>query len=273
MNTAQTRCLVLKTSDYGESDKLVTIFSEDKGRVTGLAKGAKLSKKRFVNKLEPFSLLLLTYRQPRTGSLLFVQEADLESAHLTLRHRYDRYVGAIYICELVLKFTRERDPDEELYTLLWWALNALDQGERVTRIVALFHIRLLTTVGYQPDLTHCYGCSSPITTGTRYSLAAGNGTLLCDRCRRTLRDKNSRELPLQTLKFLISAQQLDLRRLGRLQLPDMAARQALETLHRYSSHLLQRDIHAWTSFASLFINSHGAFRSNYSELTPAIPPR
>ncbi len=64
--TLQSTCaIVLKVAEHGEADKLVTCYSRELGRMTGLAKGAKRSSRRFVNKLEEFSLLQLFYRPPR----------------------------------------------------------------------------------------------------------------------------------------------------------------------------------------------------------------
>lgn len=253
MNTGVTNGLVLKTADFGESDKLITFYSKELGKITGLAKGAKLSKKRFVNKLEQLSLLSLTYKRPRTGTLFFIQEAELERAHLSLRQTYDKYVAAVYLSELIMNYTRERDPDPELYYLLKWAFTSLDRGERTMKIAALFHVRLLTLVGYQPEFTSCSHCHSPVNRGGSYNLLPGNGALLCNRCRPLVKGQGyAKELPLQTLKFLDSAQYMDLSRLSRLQLPPRTAKDILSILHRYSCGLLQRDFNSWNSLAALF---------------------
>ena len=78
-----TRGYVLHIAGYGEADKLVTLYSNDLGRFTAIAKGALKSKQRFVNKLEPYSLLSLFYLPPRTSSgLYFLEEAELLAANL-----------------------------------------------------------------------------------------------------------------------------------------------------------------------------------------------
>ena len=99
--TLQSTCaIVLKVAEHGEADKLVTCYSRELGRITGLAKGAKRSARRFVNKLEEFSLLQLFYRPPRSPSgLTFIGEAELLRAHLSLRTVYPRYVVAAYLGE------------------------------------------------------------------------------------------------------------------------------------------------------------------------------
>ncbi len=244
MPTCRTRGVVLKVAGHGESDKIVTFYSPDIGRVTAIAKGAKRSKQRFVNKLEEFSLLGITYRPSRNGGLFFLSEADLENPFLSLRSIHQRYVSAMLACELIIRFTREHDPDPEIFSLLLWQLDAVSRGIPPLQITALFHLRLLGATGYQPELAHCSSCSRAVDSGRSFALQPANGSLVCNRCNHQIQQSNF-SLSLQTIKFLQTAQHMDIQRLERLQLPDRAAREALHVLNRYSQHLLQRDIHSW----------------------------
>ena len=116
---SRTEGIVLRSVDFGESDRIITLYSLDDGRLTAIAKGAKRSKKRFVNKLEEFSLLDVTYRPARQPhSLHFLNEAELKDAFLSLRTDWQRYYAAMLVCELVLRFTGEHDPDRRIFFLL-----------------------------------------------------------------------------------------------------------------------------------------------------------
>jgi DNA repair protein RecO (recombination protein O) len=129
MNSCRTHGLVLCVKDHGEADKIVTFFSPDLGKVTGIAKGAKRSKQRFVNKLEEFTLLEIIYRPARRDTLLFIVEAELKDSFLSLRRDFRRYIVAMLVLELVLRFTREHDPDSAIFSLLHWAMVSLENGE------------------------------------------------------------------------------------------------------------------------------------------------
>lgn len=242
--------LVLKTLDHGESDKLVTLYSPELGRATGIAKGAKRSKKRFVNKLEPFSHLQITYRPSRSGNLLFIEQAELIDAHLPIRKKYHRYVAAMYSSELILRFTRDFDADQVLFDLLIWALGALEHSEHPHRVVTLFHLRLLTETGYQPELGVCSNCMFPVGPNRSFTLMPTSGALLCSRCR-PQQQGTGLNLSIQTLKFLANAQQQKISKLSRLQLPEKAVREALNVLYRYSLHLLQQDINSWGALSKI----------------------
>lgn len=244
MTNCRTRGLILHVCDHGESDKIVTFFSPDIGKASGIAKGAKRSKKRFVNKLEIFSLLRVIYRPARADGLLFLDEAELENGFISLRHNYDRYVAAIYAGELALRFTREMDPHPELFPLLLWAMNSLEEGREPLETAALFHLRILRTAGYEPSLGSCGFCHRKVQSGEEYALHPGSGSLICGRCR--IRQPISfLSLSVQTIKFLSHAQQLELTNLGRLRLPRKNAMEALAILYRYTQHLLQHDIYSW----------------------------
>jgi len=244
MPICRTRGLVLKVAGHGESDKIVTFYSPDIGRVTAIAKGAKRSKQRFVNKLEEFTLLGITYRPSRNGGLLFLSEAELENPFLSLRAIHERYVVAMLACELIIRFTSEHDPDPEVFSLLLWLLDAVNRGTPPLQTTALFHLRLLGATGYQPELSHCRSCNQTVNNSRSFALQPANGSLVCNRCNSHVQHSNF-SLSLQTIKFLQTAQQLDTQRLERLQMPIKAARETLQVLYRYSQHLLQRDIHSW----------------------------
>ncbi len=255
MTLRSTCAIVLKVADHGESDELVTCYSRELGRITCLAKGAKRSARRFVNKLEEFSLLQLLCRPPRSASgLYFIGEAELLRAHLSLRTVYPRYVAAAFLCELTLRFTRDNDPDQRIFALLKWALDALDRGEAVAKTAALFHLLLLDAAGYRPELLQCGHCGQAVGPGRSFLLLPGNGSLLCSVCQPNPAAPGSR-LSVQTLKFLAQAQRAGQERLNRLQMPARAAGEALEALHRYTLYLLQQDIHSWRSLRALAAES------------------
>jgi DNA repair protein RecO (recombination protein O) len=244
MPVCRTRAVVLKVTGYGESDKIVTFYSPDTGRMAAIAKGAKRSRKRFVNKLESFSLLTITYRPSRTGSLLFLSEAELENPFLSLRNMHKRYIAATLACELIMRFTSEHDPDAEIFSLLLWQIDALNRGFPPLQATALFHLRLLGASGYQPALDHCTSCGRRVDGNNSFALQPANGSLVCSRCNAHLHHSDF-SLSIRTIKFLQTAQQLDIRHLERLQMPLQSARETLRVLYHYSRHLLQRDIHSW----------------------------
>jgi DNA repair protein RecO (recombination protein O) len=262
--TLRSTCgIVLRIAEHGESDKLVTLCCPDLGRVTGIAKGARKSKHRFVNKLEEFSHLHFYYRVPKGSTGLFlISEAELLAAHLSLRTDVQKYSAAMYLCELILRFTRDHDPDPQLYALLKWTLAALHYKKTPLKIITLAHLHLLAAVGYRPELSRCTGCRQAIVPSRTYMFLPGSGALLCSTCS-PHRGSRSPCLSVQTLRLLANAQASDLDRLHRLQFPQQALSEAMDALHYFTLHLLQQDVHSWKLLRSLAV-SHSPSGSSSS---------
>jgi DNA repair protein RecO (recombination protein O) len=250
MNLHRTRGIVLEIGGFGEADKLVKFYSPDIGRATAIAKSAKRSQKRFVNKLEPFSILEIEYVPPRSGSLFLLREAELSCAFLRLRQDVGRYTCASVICELTLLFTREMDPDPDIFTLLTWAFQRLSNRNNVLQTMVFFFLKLLDTCGYRPELSCCSTCGAVIKPANNHYLNVGNSNLICSDCRQHI-TRSSRKLSGQTLAFLLHSQRLDLNRLDRLQIQEKNCKEALRFLYSYSLRILQRDINSWPQLCKM----------------------
>lgn len=255
MKHYQTEGIILRISDHGEADKLVTFFSPDLGKATGIAKGAKRSKKRFTNKLELFTRLQFMFNRGRISNLLFLSEAELIDSFLSLRQNYARYVIGVQLCELTIRFNQEYDRDPRLYHLLLWALDSLDMGQGPLQTSVLFQLKLLSATGYQPNLERCTECDDEIPSTRQFAPHPANGSLLCEKCLDRIREKpgkhSSAVLSFQTLQFLRKAQGLEIQKLDRLQIPEKAVKEALFYLHQYTRNLLQQDIHCWSQVQAL----------------------
>jgi DNA repair protein RecO (recombination protein O) len=258
MNILRTCGIVLRVTGHGESDKLVTLYTPDLGRITGIAKGAQKSRRRFVNKLEAFSHLLVFYRPPRGAQgLLLINEAELLAAHIPLRTDVQRYAAAMYLCELIVRFTHDNDPDPQLYTLFKWAIAALDHDKMPARVVALAHLQLLERVGYRPELNCCSRCRQLLRPEHTYMLLPGVGALLCNLCSSSKRSPFP-PLSVHTLRLLSTGQTLPLDRLHRLHFTPKSLAEALSALNVYTLHLLQQDVHSWSIFCALGIGQNCA---------------
>lgn len=245
MSLQQDLAIVLQVKDHGDSDKIVTLYTLEHGKAVLIAKGAKRSKKRFVNKLELFSLLAIHFAPSRHSSLMRLDQADLVAPFPRLRENYELYIGACLLCELVLHWTREHDSDEDLFRLLAWALEGLATvGGGVNRTIIFFHVKMLDILGYRPDLTGCLDCRGLGAAGVLYRFSPLRNGLVCSRCepRATV---NSQPLSIQTIQLLRRVQDLEQGKLERLQFSLAATREAIALLKRYDHHLLQREVQSW----------------------------
>lgn len=241
----ESAAIVLDCRDHGESDKIITFFCHRLGRITGIAKGAKRSKKRFVNKLEIFSSLYITHTLPQDGRLAFIAEADLLDGFLTLRTDITRYTTASVIQEMVLLATKDLEGDDELYPLLLWTFQNLNNHQPPDPTLIFFLIRFFAILGYSPNLENCSRCGSTLGANEPCRIHPQSGGICCNRCNE--KQENQRiQLSQGTMRSLAMALQQPLHRLQRLQFTEQSRREALSFLHLYGRQLFQREIVSWS---------------------------
>jgi DNA repair protein RecO (recombination protein O) len=174
--------------------------------VSGIAKGAKRSRRRFVNVLEPFTHVQLRFRPGRADDLAFIFGCELLQSFRAPSRDLQRFALASYAVELIDVMVTGREAGQEIYTLL---LDSLREVERAAEISSLFlsafEVRLLTYVGYAPHLAGCQQCGTPLNGDeTQLVFSPNLGGLLCARCRH--HGGTTVVLSHDTLSFLRSIQ-------------------------------------------------------------------
>jgi DNA repair protein RecO (recombination protein O) len=206
--TFATPAVVLRSWPYGESDKVVRLLTENCGKVTGIAKGAKRSRKRFANSLEPFSLVNLRFQDRPHGGLVLILSADLTFVYKQLATSLEKITLASYLLEITDGLTGERDDSAQVFQHLKDGLLFLDRdGTAPLEFLASFELKLLRLAGYQPALDGCKRCS--VTRGAhgaaRWSFSLADGGILCGACAQAR--KESLPLGAATLAALIKLQE------------------------------------------------------------------
>src|SRR5437867_12680442 len=103
-----TRAVVMRARTFGESDKIVTFLTRDLGKVAGIAKGAKRSKRRFVNVLEPFTHVDVRLHLRAHSELAFVAACELVDSHHSFARDLAKFAHASYMLELTDRMVRGR---------------------------------------------------------------------------------------------------------------------------------------------------------------------
>ena len=103
----KTTGFVLRSLHYGESDLIITFYSHEFGKLQGIAKGAKNSKKRFANVFEPFSLTNIIFTRKNRDMLAFIESCDIISHYSAIRQDLEKTLIASYFIDLVDHFSPE----------------------------------------------------------------------------------------------------------------------------------------------------------------------
>lgn len=179
-----TPAIVLRSHPYGESDKIVSFFTQGFGKLTGIAKGALRSRKRFVNSLEPISLVNLRFQERSHSNLVFILASDLSDGYRRLRSNLEHISHASYLVEITDGLTGERDENTALFEHLKTSLHYLDENGTSLRFLTSFELKLLKFAGYQPVLTCCKRCGEDRfeQSTTRWHFSPADGGILCGAC-------------------------------------------------------------------------------------------
>jgi len=187
-----TPAIVLRSRPFGESDKIVSFLTESYGKLTGIAKGAKRSRKRFVNSLEPFALVNLSFQDRPHSSLAFILAADLKIGFSQLITSLERISNAAYLVEITDGLTGEREENPAIYQHLKNGLIYLEENGPSLRFLTFFELKLLRLAGYQPVLDRCKRChkdNDPSgVIASRWNFSPVDGGILCDPCSRSRKE-------------------------------------------------------------------------------------
>jgi len=176
----KTEAVVLRSIRFGEADRVLHLYTEERGRVGAVAKGVRRVKSRFGGRLEPLSRVSLILHEGG-GDLCTVTSADTVHAHASLRERRAAIERGTDACDAVLRLFDSAEPNRPAYNLLCHELALLDSEVGLATIAqaVAFRMKLLLAAGFVPELAGCASCGETEHLGA-FSAAAGG--VVCPGC-------------------------------------------------------------------------------------------
>jgi DNA repair protein RecO (recombination protein O) len=176
----KTEAIVLRSLRYGEADRILHLYTPERGRLSAIAKGVRRARSRFGGRLEPFFRARLVLYEGRSD-LLTVTSAETVAGHPRLREDARALDAAARACEAVDRLFADGEAHAGVYHLLANHLAQLDAEPRgATRGAALaFRLKLLLAAGFAPQLAACAAC------GAREDLVGFSGAaggVVCAAC-------------------------------------------------------------------------------------------
>ena len=233
--------IVLRHADWGEADRLLTLFTREQGKVRAIAKGVRKPRSRKAGHLEPFtrSSLLLA----RGRDLFILTQAEAVDVHTLLREDLILLGYASYVVELLDRSTYEEGENRALYRLLHWTLTRLSRGDHPDLATRYYEIRLLDLIGFRPQLINCAQCESEIQEQDQ-SFSAEKGGVLCPSCGK--RNPQSKPISLRALKYLRHFQRSSYREASRSRIPEDVYREMENIMQYYLTYSLERGLNSPT---------------------------
>jgi DNA repair protein RecO (recombination protein O) len=233
----RTEAIVLRRTDFGEADRLLTVFTPERGKLRLIAKGARKPSSRKSGHVELFSRGQFLVAVGRELDIL--TQADTLEPFLALRDDLLRTTYAYYVAELADAFTAERDENRPLFDLLADALGWLCTAEDLPLFARYYDLHLLGLVGYQPQLFVCGDCRKQLEPTANY-LGIADGTVYCDKCGR---DRvGASQVSLNALKVLRFLQTRGWEACRHLRLSPASHDEVEQIMHHYMTYYLERQL-------------------------------
>jgi len=176
----KTPAIVLRHRRLGDADQILTLYTANFGKVDAVAKGVRKMKSRLAGHVEP-----LTHAQfmlAKGKSLDVVTQVETTEPFAALRDDLERMSRALYVCELLDKFTEPHAENFGLYRLLLDTLRRVGGDADYDTTIRFYEMALLIEMGYTPELDECVACRTRLEPVTNF-WSAGAGGAVCRNCR------------------------------------------------------------------------------------------
>ncbi len=250
--------LILKRSDLGEADRILTLFTPTKGKFHAIAKGIRRPISKKAGHLE-----LLSHSQLQVAlgrNLDIVTQAEIRENFLQLRSDLWHMTCGLYLAELVDRFIEDNTQHPEVYSLMLEMLRSLEadvlelqeaklkgtlapgqEHVRTNLLLRYFEIHLLAYIGYEPTFRKCAHCANELRPEEN-GFAPALGGALCPQCSRFW----VRSLSMNALKVLRLLQRSKWKEVPRLRLDSSIQLEMEAVMHDLLRFHLERDLKAWS---------------------------
>ena len=175
-----TPAIVLRQRKLGETDKILTLYTANLGKIDAVAKGVRKAHSRLAGHVEPLTQAMFQLAKGKT--LDVVTQVEAIESFLAVRSDLERMSRGLYACELLDRFTEPRAESFALYRLLLDTLRRLAKEGDADTPLRHYEMKLIDALGYRPELEDCVGCRARIEPGANYWSASAGG-VVCPRCR------------------------------------------------------------------------------------------
>ncbi|MTI49418.1 DNA repair protein RecO [Sporosalibacterium faouarense] len=224
----KTQGIVLRQVKFKESDKILTIFSRENGKISAIAKGARKTKSPLMGSTQVFCYSdFVLYRGK---SFYHVNQGEVLNSFYSLRNDLYKLAYGTYILEIVEAGITEEESNEKVFLLLLKTLNVLSVIEDdFLKLVLAFIIKFLSFMGYKPHLRRCVVCNNNLMGRIKFSISQGG--VLCDKCKNS--DLYALSLDLNTVKAMDNLLYAKLDNLDEVQIPESTLLNIEKILTKY----------------------------------------
>lgn len=237
--TYRTQAIVLSHIEYGEADRILKLFTLEKGKMSAIAKGVRKIRSRKAGHLEPFTHVNLFLAKGR--NLDIITQAETIDAFLGLRSDLEHVAFAAYVMELLDRFTYEEGQNVGIFRLLARTLSRLEKVSNPETVVHFFEVRFLDLLGFRPQLFECVDCGSEIREEDQFFSPLVGG-VLCPNC--GLARTEAWPVDMDLLRYLRHFQRSNWEKIEGVVIPEVIEARLGDLITRYFTYLLERQLNS-----------------------------
>ena len=210
-----TNAINLSSYDLSENDKIIVMYSKEKGLIKGVAKGCKKPKSKLGAMMQALVANKIILNKGRNLDIISQSEA-LESFK-GIKKDFNKLSLSMYCAEIVSNYGIEEDSNsEDIYNLLYNILSFIAEAKTNTELflsVMKFQLKIMDMAGFQICLDLCYNCGSPFDEKNTYKFSISTGGILCKECYEKLTAINGKIISInpKIVKFLSVIEKTDFR--------------------------------------------------------------
>lgn len=236
MYSLKTKGIIIKRTNYGEADRILTILSERFGKIKAIAKGVRKISSHMAGSLEPFMLVDLQLHEGKTFYIVTGASiiADFPSLHKNLK----KISRAYYVGELIDKFLEEKEKSDNIFRLFQEILSSIN-SECKEIFIKAFELKIIEETGFKPELYHCVHCKEKLISGENYWDQIEGGTI-CTNCQQIY--KHGKKITDEAIKMLRFIEKSDLEKMSCLKFNKNIENELEAIISEYIVNILEREL-------------------------------
>lgn len=235
----KTKGIILYRKDFSESDRIITIFSEDYGKIYTIAKGSRRVTSRLGGHLELFNYCELFLASGRNFDI--ISQVEVLNSFQPLKSNLLKTSVVYYLTELVLKLTRERQENHLIFNLLKETFDCLSKNKNFDILSRWFELRIIEIIGFRPQFKLCIHCRKEIDRKTEHIFFGPDlGGALCTSCIKY--DSLSLRVDPEVLKTLIILQNSKLKDISQIEYKKEIIAEIEKLMNFYITFILEKNL-------------------------------
>ena len=233
-NSFNVEGVVIKGTDYGETDRIITLFTKENGKVHGLAKGVRKGKSRLRGAVQLFTHG--RFSMVKGKSLDLLTQGEIIDPFLLLKEDLTKIAYASYFAELLRNSCEENKAQPQVFILTLAAFSFLEENMNPELVARFFELRLLHYLGYSPLLEQCSYCGRRIA-NSQFYMTPWRGGVTCASCM-AKNNLSGQPLSAGSIMMMNKLMKTDLSKIGTLKPSAQSLNEMADALAAYWAYYL-----------------------------------